>query len=554
MSICPGPIGRYIDFVRSGSQPMCQEQIQLAELVEHTWQTETLRLDEAQLARYLGLQRHFPFRLMLWEEFCFALHNCVYDATGELRWPELDIVVGRGAGKNGFLGFEDFALLTPVNGVREYDIDIFAMSEDQARTSFDDVWSVLESNKTYFERFFVWTKEAITNIKTNSTLRYHTSSVKSADGGRPGKVDNDEIHAYENAKLMDVGKTGLGKKRFPRQTKISTMGDVRDGPLDRIMDRAEKVLSGEVPDNGTLYFICRLDNDDEIDNPAMWAKANPSLYDPSRPQLLKQIQREYADYKDDPVSNASFATKRMNRPRGNSETAVTSWENIQAACAPIPDESILLGRRAVCAIDYASTQDCVTAGVLFKLDGDYIFLQHSWYCLQSSTIKRIKFPLEQAEARGELTLVDAPEIAPELPVHWIEEQEAKYNILAHGIDHYRYTLLTKAFNAAGILPIRMGGTLKLTYTPEQSQVAPLIASAFINHRIKWGDCMIMRWFTNNATRILDKKGNITFGKIEPKARKTDGFMCFVMCVICAELLGHELDVKELPALPDVYTY
>ncbi|MGM9626917.1 MAG: terminase TerL endonuclease subunit [Faecousia sp.] len=544
----------YIDLVRSGTVPMCREQYQLVDLVERAFAAESLTVNEKQLEEYMGLQKHFPYNLLSWECFIFALHNCVYDSSGELRWPELVVVVGRGAGKNGYLSFEDFALLTPVNGIPEYDIDIFAMTEAQAKMSFDDIWNILEGKKEYYKRYFYWTKEQITNLKTNSTLRYHTSSPKSADGARPGKVDNDEVHAYENSKLMDTGTTGLGKKPHPRQTKITTMGDVRDGPLDRIMERAEKVLSGEIPDNGTLYFICRLDSDEEIHDPAMWVKANPSLYDPARPQLLRRIQREYQAWKEDPITNASFATKRMNRPMGSSETAVTSWENIKAACAPIPPDDILLGRCAVAAIDYASTEDCVTAGVLFEIADDYIFLQHTWYCLQSKEIKRIKFPLDQAAARDEVTLVDAPEIHPDLPAHWIREQQEKYNILAIGVDHYRYTLLSKALSEYGIEPQRNGGILKLTFSPEQSKVAPSISSAFLNHRIKWGDCMIMRWFTNNAIRILDKKGNITFGKIEPKTRKTDGFMCFVMCMICALLLGLDLDPPEYTDLPDVYVY
>ena len=544
----------YIDLVHSGTVLMCREQYQLVDLVERAFATESLIVNEKQLEEYMGLQKHFPYNLLSWECFIFALHNCVYDTSGELRWPELVVVVGRGAGKNGYLSFEDFALLTPVNGIPEYDIDIFAMTEAQARMSFDDIWNILEGKKEYYKRYFYWTKEQITNLKTNSTLRYHTSSPKSADGARPGKVDNDEVHAYENSKLMDTGTTGLGKKPHPRQTKITTMGDVRDGPLDRIMERADKVLSGEIPDNGTLYFICRLDSDEEIHDPAMWVKANPSLYDPARPQLLRRIQREYQAWKEDPITNASFATKRMNRPMGSSETAVTSWENIKAACASIPPEDILLGRCAVAGIDYASTEDCVTAGVLFKIADDYIFLQHTWYCLQSKEFKRIKFPLDQAAARDEVTLVDAPEIHPDLPVRWIKGQMEKYNILAIGVDHFRYTLLSKVLSEYGIEPQRKGGILKLTFSPEQSKVAPSISSAFLNHRIKWGDCMIMRWFTNNATRILDKKGNITFGKIEPKTRKTDGFMCLVMCMICALLLDLELDPPESTGLPDVYVY
>ena len=555
MTGCP-EIDDYLELVRSNPEQMCQEQIQLADLIEHTFEVEELRVDADQLRRYMGLIRHFPYSLLQWEKFVFALHNCVYDADGELRWPELVVVVGRGAGKNGYLAFEDFALLTPVNGVREYDIDIFAMSEAQAKTSFEDVWNVLESNPTYFSKYFSWTKEEITNKNTQSTLRYHTSSVKSADGGRPGKVDNDEVHAYINSALMDVGTTGLGKKPHPRQTKITTMGDVRDGPLDKIMETAQQVLSGELEDNGVLYFICRLDSDEEIDDESKWIKANPSLYDPHRPQLLKEIRREYRKYKLDPISNASFATKRMNRPRGDLVNGVTSWENIKAACGALPPHEMLAGRMALGAIDYASTQDFITAGVLVPVGDILYWYQHTWICAQSSTLSHVKFPIYDAQERGECTIVDAVEIPPELPVAWLSEMGQYFDLILTGIDHYRYTLLAKAFAAYGFDPDKKTGNLKLTYTPEQSMVAPVISSAFINHKIAWGDCMIMRWFTNNATRILDKRGNISFGKIEPKSRKTDGFMALVMAFICY-LLRQEVfenNTGGSDALPDVRTY
>lgn len=37
----------------------------------------------------------------------------------------------------------------------------------------------------------------------------------------------------------------------------------------------------------------------------------------------------------------------------------------------------------------------------------------------------------------------------------------------------------------------------------------------------------MRWYTNNTSVTTDKYGNKTFGKIEPKLRKNDGFMALV---------------------------
>lgn len=551
----PPRIQEYIDLVRASGQ-VCRDQLQLADLVERAFRTERLRYDEAQAERYLKLQKHFPYRLLPWEVFVFLLHNCVYKPGGQLRWPRLAIVVGRGAGKNGYLAFEDFCLLTPVNGVRNYDIDIFATSESQARVTFDDIWDILEGNAAYFSRYFSWTKEEIRNISTNSRLTFNTAAAKTKDGARPGKVDFDEYHAYETNRLVDVAVTGLGKKPHPRRTIISTMGDVRGGEMDKLISRAERVLSGELEDGGWLYFICRLDCDEEIDQPEAWGKANPSLYDPNRPELLNEIQEEYQEYREDPPGHAAFATKRMNRPRSDLINGVTSWENILAASAPVPPLEALAGRMAVGAVDYASTQDFVTAGVLVPVDGMLYWYQHTWVCMQSPTLSYIKFPLQEAQQRGECTLVDAVEIAPELPVAWLAERRATTYLVLTGIDHFRYTLLAKSFGTYGFDPDKKTGNLKLTYTPEQSLIAPLLSSAFINHKIAWGDSMIMRWFTNNATRIIDKRGNISFGKIEPKSRKTDGFMALVMAYICYNQRRELFEINESDAweLPDVAIY
>lgn len=551
----PARIQEYIDLVRASGQ-VCRDQLQLADLVERAFRTERLRYDEAQAERYLKLQKHFPYRLLPWEVFVFLLHNCVYKPGGQLRWPRLAIVVGRGAGKNGYLAFEDFCLLTPVNGVRNYDIDIFATSEAQARVTFDDIWDILEGNAAYFSRYFAWTKEEIRNVSTNSRLTFNTSSAKTKDGARPGKVDFDEYHAYETNRLVDVAVTGLGKKPHPRRTIISTMGDVRGGEMDKLISRAERVLSGELEDGGWLYFICRLDCDEEIDQPEAWGKANPSLYDPNRPELLNEIQEEYQEYREDPPGHGAFATKRMNRPRSDLINGVTSWENILAACAPVPPLEALAGRMAVGAVDYASTQDFVTAGILVPVDGMLYWYQHTWVCMQSPTLSYIKFPLQEAQQRGECTLVDAVEIAPELPVAWLAERRATTYLVLTGIDHYRYTLLAKSFGTYGFDPDKKTGNLKLTYTPEQSLIAPLLSSAFINHKIAWGDSMIMRWFTNNATRIIDKRGNISFGKIEPKSRKTDGFMALVMAYICYNQRRELFEINGSDAweLPDVAIY
>lgn len=510
----------YIKQVKSGQYRVCKEQIQLVNFIEKVFENEQVYVDSEQVEKYFALQKYFPYELFAWEKFCFILHNCTYSAPGVLRFPDLVCVVGRGAGKNGYLAFEDFALLTPVNGIRNYDIDICATSEEQASTTFNDIYEILENNSTKMQRHFKWNKTEITNIKTNSTIRYRTSNSKTKDGGRPGKVDFDEKHAYENYKLIDVFTTGLGKKAMPRRTTITTMGDVRDGPLDNELAAGLEVLNGDAPDNGTLYFICRLDNEKEVYEQENWYKANPSLQ--YFPNLLREIQKEFEDWKRDKVNNSSFMTKRMNIPKGTEMHPVTAWENIKATNRPLPD---LEGKTCVFGLDYTKTTDFLGAGLLFMIDNEIIWKPMSWYCSQSADLSRIKFPYDK---QPDLQRVDGAEIPPQIVAEWLKEQKKHYNIIAGALDNYRYTLLKSPLLECGFECDRKGlNNLKLVRPSDKMLVAPLIASDFANHKIVWGDSALMRWYTNNTSATEDKNGNISYGKIEPKSRKTDGFMAFV---------------------------
>jgi phage terminase large subunit-like protein len=519
----------YIKQVKSDQYRVCKEQIQLVNFIEKVFENEQVYVDSEQVEKYFALQKYFPYELFAWEKFCFILHNCTYSAPGVLRFPDLVCVVGRGAGKNGYLAFEDFALLTPVNGIRNYDIDICATSEEQASTTFNDIYEILENNSTKMQRHFKWNKTEITNIKTNSTIRYRTSNSKTKDGGRPGKVDFDEKHAYENYKLIDVFTTGLGKKAMPRRTTITTMGDVRDGPLDNELAAGLEVLNGDAPDNGTLYFICRLDNEKEVYEQENWYKANPSLQ--YFPNLLREIQKEFEDWKRDKVNNSSFMTKRMNIPKGAEMHPVTAWENIKATNRPLPD---LEGKTCVFGLDYTKTTDFLGAGLLFMIDNEIVWKPMSWYCSQSADLSRIKFPYDK---QPDLQRVDGAEIPPQIVAEWLKEQKKHYNIIAGALDNYRYTLLKSPLLECGFECDRKGlNNLKLVRPSDKMLVAPLIASDFANHKIIWGDSALMRWYTNNTSATEDKNGNISYGKIEPKSRKTDGFMAFVAAYTQLDLL------------------
>lgn len=552
MANIPAVVQEYIDHVETEKFPVCEDQKLMVSFLKNVLEKESVFFDENQLDKYLSYERHFPFKLFAWERFCFAVHNTLYSSPGVLRFPILFICVGRGAGKTGFSDFENFCLLTPTNGVKNYDIYTFATSEDQAKMAWNDLYELLESNPAKYKRFFKWTKEYITNTQTNSTWYYCTSSYKTKDGQRPGKVDFDEYHAYENYKMISVAKTGLGKKALPRQTITTTNGIVRGGPFDDALDNAVKILNEEIPDNGWFPFICRIDAPEEVHKEECWYKANPSLQ--YFPHLLAQIRLEYSDFAINPTANSDFETKRMNRPPAMMENEVTSWDNLLNASRDF-DKKTVEGYACTAGIDFASTIDMISAGLLWKIDGVYYYKQQTWISENSPDLKRIKAPLREWESLGHVVFVKGAEIPPELVATWIANTAAEYRseILKVGLDKYRYTLMSKALRDVCFAPEKeYGNNVKLLRPSDEMANIPIITSAFANSRIVWGDIPLMRWAANNSKIEMSKHGNMTYEKIEPKSRKTDPFKAFV-AALCASSEEDNFDsTTETGTAEDVY--
>jgi phage terminase large subunit-like protein len=161
-------------------------------------------------------------------------------------------------------------------------------------------------------------------------------------------------------------------------------------------------------------------------------------------------------------------------------------------------------------------------------------MHHSWFCTASNDKHRIKIPLNEMAERGLLTIVNDVEINPTLIAEWIREQRMVYNIEKVAIDSYRYSLFSKALRDVGYDAKEK--TIKLTRPSDIMLVQPKIHSAFVTHKITWGDDPLMRWFTNNTKLEPAPNNNFKYGKIEPKSRKTDGFMAFVAAMTLEEEL------------------
>lgn len=514
---------------------------------------EDVYIDEEKIEKGLRLEKYLPFKLLDWEIFLFAIIVGVRYRTGEIYFDEIRIMVGRGSGKNGFIDFLCLYFLSPYHGIKGYNIDLLANSEKQVMTSFIDVYNIIKSpvkeeyRKVLKDNYYA-NMEKIIGKKTNSELRYNTSSKRGKDSKRTGCIIYDEKHEFLDDTNMNTLQSGMGKVEEGRIITITTDGHIREGVLDKEKEENKFILSEYNPENSVLVFWCRIEKEEEWKDINKLVKAIPSLND--MPVLKRRIIKEIRDMPTTPDYFKEFMAKRCNFPIGDSEEQVAVWEDIVATNQEMPD---LTGLSCVGGIDYANTNDFVACVLIFRKDGKIYVLHHSFICRSSRDLLGIKAPLDKWVERGDCEYVNDVQISPEIVANWFKEKMKVYNILKIAIDNFRYIILSSALEKIGFtayMKNKEKSNVVLTHKWDVIKIAPVINSLFITHNIVWGDVPMMRWYTNNTKKVTIN-GNVSYAKIEQHYRKTDGFMAFVAAMtIYEQLPENESVIQDF----DIYTY
>ena len=127
----------------------CKRQWALRKMIIRIFDNEDIYVDSEQAIKYFGLSKYLGYEKMFeWEEFVHGLHLCTYWRKTNLpRFPDALILMGRGNGKDGAISIEGMALISPYNTVDEYDVDICANNETQAKRPVRDLVTAFERNR-----------------------------------------------------------------------------------------------------------------------------------------------------------------------------------------------------------------------------------------------------------------------------------------------------------------------------------------------------------------------------------------------------------------------
>lgn len=122
------------------------------------------------------------------------------------------------------------------------------------------------------------TKKGVENFMTGSLLEVRPMSIDKLQGGRWKIATVDEWLSGETREdVIGAIEQGASKNDDYLIVAISSEGTIRNGIGDTIKMELIDTLKGDYRNIHTSIWYYRLDNVDEVADPAMWAKANPNI-------------------------------------------------------------------------------------------------------------------------------------------------------------------------------------------------------------------------------------------------------------------------------------
>lgn len=462
------------------------------------------------------------FVLSPWQQFWTAVQFGWMRADGTRRFREADYYVPRKNGKTTWIAGQGLYLFA---GDNEGGAEVYtaATKRDQAKISFDEAVRMVKASPALLRH--------IRPLRDRLQMRGQADKMEplgrdsdSMDGLNPHASVIDEFHAHPNRDVIDVLKSGMGARRQPMLSVITTAGKNLSSPAYEQMLYGQKVLEGLIDDDALLVVIYTLDDDAEFANPDAWIKANPNLGISVYPTYIAE-QVEIAQKK--PIERNNVLTKLFNIWVSGEVTFVSpeKWRACANAELKLAD---FAGCRNAIGLDLASKVDIAAKSHVFeRLEADgllhyYVFNRH-W--LPEARIAGRDNASHQAWAHtGHLQATPGDVIDFDLI-----EADVQTSALAHGaeavaFDPWQAQQMANHLVAANVPMVEIHRTVKNLSAP-MKELQALVLAGRLHHD---GD-PALAWMISNVVVEEDRNQNI-FPRKQANHLKIDGAVSLIMAL------------------------
>ena len=466
-----------------------------------------------------------PIKLMAWQKaFWEVVYSFKMADTGLRRFTEALLEIARKNGKSTMFAADgDTDLFIGEGGV-----SICTASNDDRQAKL--IWSEIAGMRSRLDPKKLITRENLVQIKNvlkNIEIIRLSSKTQNKDGFNFKKVYLDESHDMADDEIAEACWRAMSTHDEPLFLNCTTQGFVVDGYLDKKLDYAKKVISGEIDDEHFLAFLYEQDSEQEIwQDEKSWEKSNPSIrYGVKK---IANLRRDIETAKTDKAARMHLLTKDFNINVGNAE----AWLMIEDYDYSTETFDLEEFRGAMClgAVDLSATTDLSSAKILLMKSGDkrkYIY-QHYWIPeskLTDSDDKSAGAKYEEWARNGQLTVCEGNEVDISKIADWfyILYKDYKIRLYKCGYDQrYAKTFLDKME--------MYGFDCEMIYQGYALSNAMKLVEADLKSRlINYNQNEIDKWCLGNCSMQMDNTGQVRPVKInEQQNKRIDGAVTFII--------------------------
>lgn len=369
------------------------------------------------------------------------------------------------------------------------------------------------------------TKKGVQNFITNSLLESVPMSIDKLQGRRDKVATVDEWLSCD-IREDPIGAIEQGASKVPDYLIVATSseGTIRNGVGDTIKMELMKILKGEYYAPFISIWWYRLDDVEEIGNPAMWPKANPNI---GKTVSYESYQRDVERAEQAPEAKNDILAKRFGIPMEGYTFFFTYDETLTHPRQDFWQMPCALGA------DLSQGGDFCSFVFLFPLRDGRFGVKTINYISEFTLHKlpgALREKYEHFIKEGSLvimdgTILDMMEVYDELDMRITQ---SGYDIRSFGYDPYN----AKEFVSRWVTENSEFGVEKVIQGARTESVPLTELKKLASERMLVFDQELMMWTMGNCVAIVDTNGNKKLlkksyeAKIDAVAAMMDAFVSY----------------------------
>ncbi len=352
------------------------------------------------------------------------------------------------------------------------------------------------------------------------------SEARQSEGLNAHALIIDELHAWTGAAgraFYDSLKYAGRARRQPLTFVITTAGDDMLSVCYDLHNYARGVVGGQIEDSRFFAYIRNAEPNDNFDDKAVWAKANPSMGDTIGEEDFAADLREA---RKTPAAWATFLRYSFNVWTSGASPAIdiADWR----ACKEEFTEEDLFGRQCWAALDLSRAKDFTALSLVFRdEDGTYRVLCYFWLPAESATGGAYGSMIREWNKAGHIHLTDGNVTDYRVVCADIVDVFRKFNVQELAFDPYFAEEVTQEIaDKACVERVAFGQTV-----PNYAAPCAEFERIVVGKQLRHDGNPVLDWNVGNLQWRIDSAGNrrpVKPAKDSPK--RIDGAVATIMAV------------------------